>query len=448
MSLPANQVPPQSLEAEQSLLATCLLDEKARDQAVAELAPEDFYKTGHKKIASVIFQMHAAGEHIDIVTVYEKCRQIGIESAVGGASYISQLVDTAPVSHNVIDHAKIIREKADLRRIITSAHQMAEKCFAAGQKDVQQIIANAWEDFIATTGTSRRTDVNSMQMKNIVIEAIDQLEETCINRNRTIGVKSGFSDIDMMMHGFLPSDFIVIAARPGMGKTALITAIADHNAANDVPVALFSMEMSRKQISYRLMGARAKINSLKFRSGMISQEEWQRIVHVSGDISRLPLFIDDTGDMSIAQFRQRARTLFKLYGIKLIITDYLQLMRAFDDDRAADQNTEVSAISKAHKNAAKELGIPVIAVSQLSRKLEERSDKRPHLSDLRSSGQIEQDADAVLFLYRDSVYSNKEVRPDEAELAEVNIAKQRNGPTGRVYLGFEARSTRFYTIED
>jgi replicative DNA helicase len=440
---------PHSIEAEESLLASCLLDSKARDQAFSVVDAKDFYQTKHQKIFSVLMKMHASGEDIDLVTVYEKCRDLKIDKAIGGAAYLSKLIDSIPVSSNPVAHAQIIREKADLRRIIVSAHDMANKCMNANQQDAGQIISSAWEDFISRTNREVRPDRKSMELNHIVLEAIDDLETLCVNRNKMPVIRSGFTDIDLAMHGFMPSDFIVLAARPGMGKTALVTAIAEHNAEQGMPIGIFSLEMSRKQLGYRLIAKRAGINTLKFRSGMISKDEWDRIVEASGDLSQMPLYIDDTGDLSVAGFRQRARAMHKLYGVKLIITDYMQLMRAFEDGRPSDQNTEVATISKAHKAIAKELGIPVIGISQLNRKLEERNDKRPKLSDLRSSGQLEQDADAILFLFRQSVYSkDKQEQDAEDDWAEVIIAKQRNGPTTTVHLGFHKRTTNFYSLQE
>lgn len=431
-------VPPQSLEAEDSILSAILIDNETLLDVVEILSPEDFYKTSHKKIFGAITELFSRNEPIDLVTLTNLLKERNQLETVGGAAYLAGLVDSVPVAANAEHYAKIIHDKACLRRLIEKSNAIVKKCFE-DRGNVDDVL-----DFAETAIfeiSENKIKPAFYPLGKVIESNIDTLEERQGNKALITGVPTGFALLDKMTAGLQPSDLLIIAGRPSMGKTALALNIA-RNAALDsnVPTAFFSLEMSKEQLSMRLLCSEARIDSSRLRSGFFSREDWVKITDAAGVLSEAPLYIDDSPDVTTMTIRAKSRRLKMENDLGLIFIDYLQLMRGHANTERRD--LEISEISRSLKALAKELSLPVIALSQLNRKLEERSDKRPQLSDLRESGALEQDADLVAFIYRDEVYNKDENNPNRGK-AELIIAKQRNGPVGTVPLTFLSSYTRF-----
>lgn len=432
------KVPPQSIEAEESILSAILLDNSTLLDVLEILLPEDFYRTAHQKIFSGIGQLFSKAEPVDLVTLTNWLRDKNLLEEVGGAAYLARLVDTVPSAINVAHYARIVRDKASLRRLITKANDITQRCYAdAGELD--QVLDFAESAIFAISENRHRAAF--FPISKIIDDNINALEERQGNRALVTGVPTGFLRLDTMTSGLQGSDLIILAARPSMGKTAFALNLA-RNAAIDanVPVAIFSLEMSKEQLSLRMLCAEARVDSSRVRSGFLNPEDWNRITDAAGALSAAPIFIDDSPDISATSIRTKSRRLKMDKGLGLVIIDYLQLMKGSQSVERRD--LEISEISRSLKLLAKEINVPVLALSQLNRKLEERSDKRPQLSDLRESGALEQDADVVAFIYRDEVYNKDENNPNRGT-AEIIISKQRNGPTGLVPLTFLNAYTRF-----
>jgi replicative DNA helicase len=436
-----NKLPPQSIEAEESILSAILIDNNALIDIIEILSADDFYKTAHQIIFSAIETLYAKSEPVDLVTLANMLREMDSLDKIGGAAYLAQLVDTVPMAVNARHYARIIRDKATLRRLIEQSNAIARKCFEdSGNTD--GIIEFA-QSAIFEISEGKASQAFAPISK--IIEAnIDMLEERQGNRSLVTGVTTGFSKLDTLTSGFQNSDLIILAARPAMGKTAFALNMA-RNAAieGDVPVAVFSLEMSKEQLSMRMLCAEARVDSSRIRSGFLNQDDWNRITDAAGRLTEAPIFIDDSPDISTTSIRTKSMRMKMDKGLGMIIVDYLQLMRGSTHTERRD--LEISDISRSLKILAKELNVPVIALSQLNRKLEERSDKRPQLSDLRESGALEQDADLVAFIYRDEVYNREENNPQRGT-AEIILAKQRNGPTGVAHLAFLKSYTRFENL--
>jgi len=431
-------VPPQSLEAEDSILAAILIDNETLLDVVEILSPEDFYKTSHKKIFGAITELFSRNEPIDLVTLTNLLKEQNHLETVGGAAYLAGLVDSVPVAANAQHYAKIIHDKACLRRLIEKSNAIVKKCFD-DRGNVDDVL-----DFAETAIfeiSENKIKPAFYPLGKVIESNIDALEERQGNKALITGVPTGFTRLDKMTAGFQSSDLLIIAGRPSMGKTALGLNIA-RNATieGNIPTAFFSLEMSKEQLSMRLLCSEARIDSSRLRSGFFSRDDWVKITDAAGVLSEAPLYIDDSPDLTAMTIRAKARRLKMEKDLGLIFIDYLQLMRGHTNTERRD--LEISDISRSLKALAKELELPVIALSQLNRKLEERSDKRPQLSDLRESGALEQDADVVAFIYRDEVYSKDENNPNRGK-AELIIAKQRNGPVGTVPLTFISAYTRF-----
>jgi len=431
-------VPPQNIEAEESLLSAILVDNSTLLDIIEILSPEDFYKTAHRRVFSAITELFTRNEPVDLVTLANILKEKGKLEEVGGAGYLARLVDTVPLAINAQYYARIVHDKAALRRLIERANQIARRCFE-DRGEVDDII-----DFAETAifEVSERKHRQSFHPISRIIEKnIDALEERQGNKALITGVPTGFSDLDSLTSGLQPSDLLILAARPSMGKTAFALNIA-RNAAVDhgTPVAVFSLEMSKEQLSMRMLCSEARVDSSRLRSGFFSQEDWVRLTDAAGTLSDAPVFIDDSPNISATEIRAKSRRLKLDKGLGLVIIDYLQLMKAPVSSERRD--LEISEISRSLKALAKELDLPVLALSQLNRKLEERSDKRPQLSDLRESGALEQDADVVAFIYREEVYNKDENSPNRGT-AEILLKKQRNGPTGEIKLKFFNSYTRF-----
>jgi replicative DNA helicase len=431
-------LPPQNIEAEESLLSAILVDNTALLEVVEILAPQDFYRTAHQKIFAAISDLFNRGEPIDLVTLANGLKEKGHLEGVGGAAYLARLVDTVPMAVNAQHYARIVHDKAVLRRLIEKANAITKRCFQE-HGGTEEIIDFAEASIFEVTEKKARQAF--YPLSKLIDGNIDFLEEKQKNKSMVTGVPTGFTHLDNLTSGFQNSDLIILAARPSMGKTALALNMA-RNAAVDagVPVAIFSLEMSKEQLSLRLLCSEARIDSSRLRSGFFSMEDWDRLTDAAGVLSAAPIFIDDSPTLSAMEVRAKARRLKMDKNIGLIVIDYLQLMQGRAS--AERRDLEISEISRSLKALAKEISLPVLALSQLNRMLEQRTDKRPRLSDLRESGALEQDADVVAFIYRDEVYNKEEANPHKGT-AEVILAKQRNGPTGDVLLTFLSAYTRF-----
>ena len=437
------RLPPQSLEAEESLLSAILIDNETLLEVVEILIPEDFYKSAHQKIFSAILSLFSNSEPVDLVTLTNQLRDSGHLDGVGGATYLAALVETVPLAVNAKHYSKIIHDKAALRRLIDKANKIAKRCFE-DQGDVEGVVDFAEAAIFEISENKIRPSFYAI--KDLIEKNIDAIEERQGNKSLVTGVSTGFTRLDNLTSGFQNSDLIILAGRPSMGKTALALNIARNAAIDaDVPVAIFSLEMSKEQLSMRMLCSEARVDSSKIRSGFFSKKDWVNLTDAAGVLSEAPIFIDDSPDLSVMEIRAKSRRLKMDKGIGLVIIDYLQLMKGRIS--AERRDLEISEISRALKALAKEADIPVIALSQLNRKLEERSDKRPMLSDLRESGALEQDADVVAFIYRDEVYNRDENNPNIG-IAEILLRKQRNGPTGDVPLKFFNAHTRFENLQD
>ena len=438
-----NRLPPQDTDAEESILSAILIDNEALFDVVEILTPEDFYRASHQKIYSAITGLFTRNEPVDLVTLANILKERKHLEEVGGAAYLAQLVNEVPLAVNAAHHAKIVHEKASLRRLIHNANEITKRCFE-DTGDVDEIINFAENAIFAISENKIKPSFHSIS--SIIDRNIDELEERQANKTLLTGVPTGFSRLDALTSGLQGSDLIILAARPAMGKTAFALNIA-RNAAVDtgIPTAIFSLEMSKEQLSMRMLCAESRVDSSKIRGGFFGRDDWERITEAAGVLSQAPLYIDDSPDISAMEIRAKARRLKMDKGLGLVIIDYLQLMRGRLG--AERRDLEISEISRALKILAKELSLPVVALSQLNRKLEERSDKRPMLSDLRESGALEQDADVVAFIYRDEIYNKEENNPNRNK-AEIILAKQRSGPVGTAHLAFLSTYTRFEDLAD
>jgi replicative DNA helicase len=432
------KLPPQSIEAEESILSAILLENSTLLDVLEILTPDDFYRTAHQRIFAAIEILFRKAEPVDLITMTNALREANQLEEIGGAAYLARLVDTVPSAINVAHYARIVRDKAALRRLIAKAGEITQRCFEdAGEFD--QVLDFAEGAIFEISENKHRAAFHPLS--KIIDINIDALEKRQENRALVTGIPTGYTRLDNMTSGLQGSDLIILAARPAMGKTALALNIA-RNAAlgGNVPVAVFSLEMSKEQLSMRMLCSEARVDSSRLRSGFLNPEDWTRITDAASTLSEAPIYIDDSPDISATSIRTKSRRLKMDKDLGLIIIDYLQLMRGHESSERRD--LEISDISRSLKLLAKELNVPVLALSQLNRKLEERSDKRPQLSDLRESGALEQDADVVAFIYRDEVYNKDENNPNRGT-AEVILAKQRNGPTGVVPLTFLGVHTRF-----
>ncbi len=436
-----HQLPPQNLEAEASLLSAVLIDNTALLDIVEILTPEDFYRSAHQRIFEAVTDLFARSEPVDLVTLANILKEKGHLEEIGGATYLSDLVDTAPMAVNASHYAKIVHDKASLRRLIAKSNQIVQRCFE-DRGHVDEVLDFAEQSVFEIAENKSRKSFHPI---STLIEAnIDKLEERQGNKTLITGVPTGFTDLDYLTSGFQPSDLIIIAARPSMGKTAFALNIARNTAVETgTAVALFSLEMSKEQLTMRMLCAEARVDSHRLRGGFLSDDDWTNITQAASVLSEAPVYIDDAPDLTALDVRAKARRLKLDKKLGLIIIDYLQLMQGRRNSERRD--LEISDISRSLKALAKELDVPVIALSQLNRKLEERTDKRPKLSDLRESGALEQDADVVMFIYRDEVYNREENNPNIGK-AEIIVAKHRNGPTGDVPMAFVHAYTRFENL--
>ncbi|MBW2109262.1 MAG: replicative DNA helicase, partial [Deltaproteobacteria bacterium] len=425
------KVPPHNVDAEQSILSAILIDNHTLPEVLEVLTAADFYREAHGKIFTAMVELFEKSEPVDLVTLANLLKKQEQLETIGGASYLAELVDTVPMAANAMHYAKIVQEKAILRRLIERMAAVTVRCFE-DRGDVEDVLDFAERSVFEISENKVKPSFHAL--KEILEDTYKAVEDAYENKALITGVSTGFRDLDQKTSGFQPGDLIIIAGRPSMGKTALALNIA-RNATHETgePAAIFSLEMSKEQLSLRMLSAEARVNSSRMRDGFLSQSDLAKINRAAGALYDLPVFIDDTPAISVLEIRAKARRIMMEKGLGIVVVDYLQLMRGRVS--AERRDLEISEISRSLKALAKELNVPVIALSQLNRRVEERTNKRPVLSDLRESGAIEQDADVIIFIYREKVY-NDDVEPARRLLAELNIAKQRNGPTGTVNLTF------------
>jgi replicative DNA helicase len=446
----ALRVPPHSVEAEQSLLGALLLDNQAFDRVADLVAGEDFYRDDHRRIWRHIARLIEAGRPADVVTVAESIEASEDKDKAGGPAYLAALAQNTPSALNIRRYAELVRERAVQRRLAHVATEIAETALSPAGKDVNQLLDEAESKIFQIAESGARKDQGLLGIAPIlarVYERIDHLYHQD-NPSDVTGVPTGFTELDQKTAGLQPGDLIIVAGRPSMGKTAFALNIAEHVALHPsvrLPVAIFSMEMSSSQLAMRMLSSIAKVDQHKLRTGRLNDEEWSHLTDAMGKLHEAHIHVDETAALNALEVRARARRLKREYSkLGLVIVDYLQLMSA--SGQGENRATEISEISRSLKALSKELEVPVIALSQLSRAVEQRNDRRPMMSDLRESGAIEQDADVILFIYRDEVYS-----PEKEEAkgrAEIIIGKQRNGPIGRIDLTFLGRFTRFANFQD
>ena len=430
---------PHSTEAEQSVLGAMIMDADAITTASEIITGDDFYNKQYGLIFDTIVELQNSGSSVDLVTLQNKLKQKDVTPEVSSLEYVKDFVSAVYTSANVKNHAEIVQKKAVLRKLIRTTEGITNTCYA-GKDDVETILEDTEKKVFDIV--QRRNAGDFVPIQQVVMNALDIIEKAAKNKGAITGVPTGFTDLDYSTAGFQPSDLILIAARPSMGKTAFALNIALHAAVKcQKSVAVFSLEMSKEQLVNRLFAMESKVNSQNLRTGNLSDKEWDKLMEGAIEVGKSKLIIDDTGSISISELRSKCRK-FKLeHGLDMIMIDYLQLMTG--SGKTDSRQQEVSDISRSLKALARELNVPVIALSQLSRKVEERPDHRPMMSDLRESGAIEQDADVVMFIYRDDYY-NKDT--DKPNVAEIIIAKQRNGPVGTIELAWLPDYTQFKNL--
>ena len=441
------KLPPHSVEAEQSVLGGLLLNNTAWDRIADFISESDFYRADHRLIYRHITKLIEATRPADAITVSESLGSTKELEAVGGLAYIGALAQNTPSAANIRRYAEIVRERSIMRKLAETATNIAELAYNPMGREAAQLVDEAESRIFAISEDGARTRQGFLEMQPVLTQVVERID-LLYNRDNpsdVTGVPTGFADMDRMTSGLQPGDLVVVAGRPSMGKTALALNMAEHVALDaGLPVGIFSMEMSASQLAMRLLGSIGKLDQHKLRTGRLAEDDWRRLTDAVGRLSEAPIQIDEAAALNALELRARARRLHRQYGqLGMIVVDYLQLMSA--SSQGENRATEISEISRSLKALAKELNVPVVALSQLNRSLEQRPNKRPVMSDLRESGAIEQDADLILFIYRDEVYNPDS--PDKGR-AEVIIGKQRNGPIGSVMLTFQGEYTRFANFAD
>jgi replicative DNA helicase len=441
----ALKVPPHSVEAEQSLLGGLLLDNQAFDKIADLVSAEDFYRDDHRRLYRHLAKLIGEGKPADVVTVAESVEASEDKDRTGGPAYLGSLAQNTPSALNIRRYAELVRERAVQRRLAQVATEIAETALSPLGRDVHQLLDEAETRIMEVGDRGQRGTQGFEQIQPVLARVFERIDHLFHQENKSdvTGVPTGFIDLDERTAGLQPGELVIVAGRPSMGKTALALNFAEHVAVkNGIPVAIFSMEMGATQLAMRLLGSIARVDQHKMRTGRLNDEEWSRLSSAMGDLHNAPIYIDETGALNSLELRTRARRMHRQSGkLGLVVVDYLQLMSAAGGSQGENRATEISEISRSLKALAKELACPVIALSQLNRALETRNDKRPMMSDLRESGAIEQDADLILFIYRDEVYFPEKI--ESRGIAEVIIGKQRNGPIGKVELTFLGEHTRF-----
>lgn len=432
------KLPPQNMDAEQSVLGGILLENEAINKVAEHITEEDFYRESHRKIFLSMLELFEKNEPIDLITLTDVLKKKNHLEDVGGAAYLSSLVDNIATASNIAYYAKIVREKAILRRLVSAATEIVTKGYEDSE-DVEDLLDQAERSIFEITEKQIRPSF--FDLKTILKESFKTIERLYEKKEFVTGVPTGFAEIDRLTAGLQPADLIVVAGRPSMGKTAFCLNIAQYAAIEaNIPVAVFSLEMSKEQIALRMLCSEGRVDAQKLRRGFLEKEDWQKLIRAIDALSQAPIFIDDTPALTALEMKAKARRLKAEHKLGLIIVDYLQLMRGKGGSDNREQ--EISDISRSLKALAKELNLPIVALSQLNRRVEDRPNKRPQLADLRESGAIEQDADVIAFIYRDELYNRSEDNPNKGT-AEIMVGKQRNGPTGDIKLTFVDKYTRF-----
>ncbi len=439
------RIPPHSIEAESSVLGGLLLDNAAWDRVSDLLSEGDFYRFEHRMVFGAIGALINLSKPADVITVFEQLLSQGKAEEIGGLAYLNALAQFVPSAGNIRRYAEIVRDRAILRKLVSASDEIATNAFNPKGRPVASILDEAEQKIFNIGEEGARTKQGFQTMDSLVVALLDRVQEMADNPNDVTGVPTGFYDLDRLTAGFQAGDLIVLAARPSMGKTALAINIAEHVALNEgLPVAVFSMEMGAAQLAVRIVGSIGRIDQSHLRTGKLTDEEWPRLSEAIEKLRTISLHIDESAGLTVGELRANARRLARQCGkLGLIVVDYLQLMSGSSGD-GENRATELGEISRGLKMLAKELQCPVIALSQLNRSVETRPDKRPMMSDLRESGAIEQDADIIMFIYRDEYYTKDACK--EPGVAEVLIAKQRNGPTGVVKLAFLKPITKFESL--
>ena len=447
--LDALRVPPHSIEAEQSVLGGLLLDNAAWDRIADYLSSEDFYRYDHRLIFQQISKLISISRPADVITVFEALNAIGKAEEVGGLSYLNALAQNTPSAANIRRYAEIVRDRGVLRKLITVSDEISSQAFSPQGKEVKQMLDEAEAKIFAIAEEGARGAQGFQEIQPLLTQVVERIDELYNRENPSdiTGVPTGFIDLDRMTSGLQAGDLIIVAGRPSMGKTAFSLNIGENVAIDSgLPVAVFSMEMGAEQLAVRIVGSIGRINQTNLRTGRLSDDEWPRLTEAIERMRDVKLHIDETPGLTVSELRANSRRLARLNGGKLglIVVDYLQLMTTSAGSSEENRATALGEISRGLKMLAKELQCPVIALSQLNRGVEQRTDKRPMMSDLRESGAIEQDADIIMFIYRDEYYTKEACK--EPGVAEIIIAKQRNGPTGTAKLGFIHAQTKFQNL--
>jgi len=434
------KVPPQNLEAEESVLGGILLDPDALDRIIEVMSAADFYRDAHRTIFETMLALSERGEPIDLITLSDALKARGQLPQVGGATFLAELGDKVPSAANVAHYARIVRDKAVLRSLIRVSGEIVGRCYDS-QDDIEQFLDEA--ERLIYDVSEQRIRPAFFKVGDMIMDTIKTVEQLYERKEMVTGVPTGFLDLDQKTAGLQPADLVIIASRPSMGKTAFALNIAQYVALQtNATVGVFSLEMAKEQLVMRLLCAEARVDNAKVRAGYLAERDFPRLAMAAGRLAEAPIFIDDTPGLNVLELRAKARRLKREHDLGVVIVDYLQLMRGLDQ-KQENRVQELAEISRGLKALAKELQVPVVALSQLNRQVETRGDKRPIMSDIRESGSIEQDADVILFLYRDEMY-----HADSADegTAEIIIGKQRNGPIGTVRLAFRSEYTRFENL--
>ncbi len=435
------KLPPQNIEAEQSVLGSILLENSAVNRVMEILSASDFYSEAHRKIFNMIYDLSERSDPVDLITLSNALKDKSLLDSVGGTAYLASLVDNVPSAANAANYAKIVKEKAILRGLITSATEIIDSCYETSS-EVDDILDKAEHSIFEISENKVRQDY--FPIRDIVKDSFRSIEDLYSRQQLITGVPTGFEKIDDLTAGLQKSELIIIAGRPSMGKTAFALNIALHAAMEgQIPTAVFSLEMSKEQLAFRLLSSEARVDSQRLRKGFLGETDWPKLTMAAGRLSEAPLYIDDTAAITVLEMKAKSRRLKADRGLGLIVVDYIQLMRS--SYRNESREREISDISRSLKALAKELNVPVVALSQLNRQVESRTNRRPQMADLRESGAIEQDADVIAFIYRDEVYNKSDDNIDKG-IAEIIVAKQRNGPTDTVKLAFVDKYTSFENL--
>jgi len=439
----AERTLPHNLEAERSVLGAILLHNDAFNLAAEVIDSHDFFRDAHRRIFDKMVKLAERGDAIDLVTLKEELGRSGDLEEVGGPAYITALVDGVPRSMNIEHYARIIKEKATLRSLIFSANKILATAYEA-EEEADTILDQAEHAIFAIADDKVRDGFVSL--RDLARGSLDTIEKLHARKELVTGVPSGFTDLDEMTSGFQSSDLIIVAGRPSMGKTSLVLNVAQHvGTKTDLTVGMFSLEMSKEQLFLRMLTAEARIDAHRLRGGFLGERDWGRLSQAIGTLSETKIFVDDTPSIGVLEMRAKCRRLAAEHGLNLVIVDYIQLMQG--RGRFENRTLELASISRSLKGLAKELSVPIVVLSQLSRAPESRADHRPQLSDLRESGALEQDADVVIFIFREDQYVDRSQPPTDAQgVAELIVGKQRNGPTGVVKLAFIREFTRFENL--